>query len=172
MRCARLAFILVLVASSIAPAVADSCSDIYGKQGSSLFTASQVRPCVEVEAVAQITLSLLGSTDRGESRLNFYQMKTNCRTGRPLSADPVMWAVEVSTCRVRWCGCFANSGSQRAIYERETRTAPSYYELNDKLLDREHALAERWARQNCTQIALRLHAISSIPLKRTCDQLQ
>ena len=158
---------------TIASARADSCRNTLPTEHREL-TQQEVAECLEQRVKASLALYLLG--ERRIIWSDFGTIRQKCVGGKEeeLSTDPLVWAVEVTSCPEpkKTCGCtpYAGTGGMpvTGMFRPDNPEAQSLPEKNLALINREAALANQRAKQECSQIEASLKAMPSIKLRRNC----
>ncbi len=155
---------------TIASARADSCRNTLPTEDREL-TQQEVAECLEQRVKASVALHLLG--ERKIVWSDFGTIHQKCVGGKreELSTDPTVWAVEVTSCPEpkKTCGCnlYAEMVGG-APFRPDNPEAQSLREKNLALINRETALANQRAKQECSQIEAALKAMPPARLRRNC----
>ena len=155
---------------SAANARADSCRNSLPIDDRQL-SPEEVRTCLEPRAKALVALHLLGENEIKWSDYGTIRRKCVGDDGRTLSEDPIVWAVEVSSCpQPKWnCGCPAMAGSSIGP---ENAEAPPMRDANLQLIKREGVLATQRAKRECREIEAALRAVPKAIIRNSCRSLR
>ena len=118
----------------------------------------KVRACLEPRAKAIVALHLLGENEIKWSDYGTIRDKCVGKAYETLSEDPIVWAVQVSSCpQPKWnCGC---PSAAMAPFRPENAEALPMRDANLKLIEREGTLATQEAKRDCAEIEKALRAI-------------
>ena len=156
---------------------ADSCRNSLPVEDRQL-SKEEVRACLEPRAKAIVALHLLGERDIKWSAYGTIRKKCVGEKTEILSDDPIVWAVQVSSCpnpKV-CCGCcvIMDSGvvTAGAPFRPENAEALSMRDANLKLIEREGTLATQEAKRDCAEIEKALRAIPAARIRKSCRSLR
>jgi hypothetical protein len=185
-------FAALAVAVDATVACAESCRNTLPLDDQAL-TAEEVRPCLDQRAKVIVALRLLGERQIPWTAFGTLRQKCKGEKEEALSDDPLVWAVQVSSCPSprKTCGCtftfkpeqmMAGSRFQpdnpSARPQLEEEKSPgvakgrSLRATNLALIKSEGSLATKRANQDCAQIEAALRAMPEAQVRRNCRSLK